>query len=74
MKRVIVFEFSYTRDEKGALVKGIKAKGQALFHQWGLDVIEYPETAESFTVAIVEWPDGQIETVAPAMIKFINEG
>ncbi len=71
MKTVIVLEYKYTRDEKGALVRGIGEKGTALFHQWGIDVIEYPETAAIFTVAIVEWPDGHIETVKPDMIKFV---
>lgn len=40
---------------------------EGLFHSWGLDSGD----AESWSVALIEVPDGTIEMVLPINIKFI---
>ena len=42
------------------------------FHIWGTNVAETRESVASYTMAIVELPDGKIELIAPDNIKFIQ--
>lgn len=44
----------------------------ALFHAWGLDCIESEEGNASYSVAIVEFDDGHIETHRPYAIRFTD--
>jgi hypothetical protein len=43
-----------------------------LFHQWGNNLAETSEQIASYTMGIIELPDGVIILVAPENIKFIN--
>ena len=45
---------------------------EGLFHQWGSDFEEFECGPGNMTVAIVELPDGTVETFAPINIKFLN--
>lgn len=42
----------------------------AMFHQWGMDVVRYTTGAVSRTAAIVEYDDGQVEMVSPERVVF----
>lgn len=44
---------------------------EGIFHQWGSTFEEFAENAGNQTVAIVERPDGSIETVNPTDLRFI---
>jgi len=54
----------------GPLVK--TPNGEAVFHQWGMGFEEFQNGAQGVTVAIIERPDGTIETPPAEMIQFIN--
>lgn len=49
-----------------------KVVGTGTFHQFGLDYNEYEEGPGTFSVAIVEMPDGTIENVPVDHIRFIE--
>lgn len=48
-------------------------RGVATFHAWGHDYEEFENNAGNYSVAIIEWPDGTVETVKPENIKFLPE-
>lgn len=48
-------------------------KGIAEFHQFGTDYEEFENGPGNFTTAIVEWPDGSVESVIVEHIRFIKE-
>jgi len=43
------------------------------FHGWGLEIDGDSEVRASFSVGIVEFPDGSITTVLPSDIQFDTE-
>jgi len=45
----------------------------AIFHQWGLAVIESINSINSYSIALVEMGDGTILKVYPEHIKFIQK-
>jgi len=45
---------------------------QAQFHGFGSDFEEFENGTGNFTVAIVEWPDGTVDTVPLGRIKFVS--
>lgn len=47
-----------------------KKIGEAVFHEWGLDYNEFSEGAVSYSIAIIEHPDGTVESIPVNMIKF----
>ena len=54
-------------------------KGEAVFHQFGTDYEEFENGPGLFPVAIVEFPDGHIETPRAEWVRFLvpnarNEG
>jgi len=51
----------------------LKTGEQGLFHCWGLDMVEFLDTAASFSMAIVEMPGGSCRFVHPADFKFIDQ-
>lgn len=68
LRKVMVRERKYT-DGKSVVVE----KGIAKFHQWGLEVEEGDSGFASYTVAIVEWPDGSVGTEYPRDVSFLSE-
>ena len=46
--------------------------GNGLFHQFGLDTVEGETGISSFSIAIVEMPDGSVKNVPVEMIVFNN--
>lgn len=45
-------------------------KGPALFLRWGSEFEEFQDGVGNLTVAIVQFPDGRVETVLPSLISF----
>ena len=45
--------------------------GEALFHQFGVGYEEFESGPGNFTTAIIEWPDGQLESVPVDHVKFV---
>jgi hypothetical protein len=46
---------------------------EGIFHQWAATYEEGTEGFGNYTVALVELPDGTVESVLPCNIQFINE-
>jgi hypothetical protein len=46
--------------------------GQAQFHGFGSEYEEFENGTGNYTIAIVEWPDGTVETVTLGRIKFVS--
>ena len=47
----------------------LKDQGAAVFHEFGLD---NDEGSGSYSVAIVEWPSGEVETAYVERIRFLD--
>ena len=45
---------------------------EGVFHQWGVEYEEFENGAVNYTVAIVEMPDGTIQTPIPQLIRFLD--
>ena len=50
----------------------VERDGLAVFHQFGVDYEEFETGAGNFSVAIIEWSDGQVEMVRADRIKFVT--
>ena len=46
--------------------------GQAQFHGFSIEHEELDNGVGNYTVAIVEWPDGKVETLALNCIQFVS--
>ena len=46
--------------------------GEALFHQFGVAYEEFENGPGNFTTAIIEFPDGRVESVCVEMIRFLE--
>ena len=63
-------------DQPGRSFWKLEEIGEATFHQFGTDYEEYETGPGNYTTAIVEWPDGRVESVRPEWVRFVtpNEG
>ncbi len=46
--------------------------GEAWFHQFGVGYEEFEAGPGNFTTAIVEWPDGRVESVPAEHVRFVR--
>ena len=69
MRKVMVSENKQQPDKKWKL----EEKGEAIFHQFGVDYEEFDHGQATFTTAIVEWPDGTVNNVRVERIRFLDE-
>lgn len=51
---------------------GFKDLREARFHQWGGEYEEFESGPGNYTVALVEFADGTIETVLPDCVRFLD--
>jgi len=49
-------------------------RGEAIFHQFGCEYEEFQDGPGNYSVAIVEFADGSVETVMPSCIRFLDKG
>lgn len=68
MRRVMVSMYKQREDMKFDIVE----KGEALFHQFGVDHAEYESGPGNFSTALVEYSDGTVGNVPVEMIRFIH--
>lgn len=47
-------------------------QGEAMFHQFGVGYEEFEAGPGNFTTAIVEWPDGRVESVPAQHVRFVT--
>ena len=56
----------FTDDQK------TEVQGEAKFLGFGFDFAEFDKGMAIFTVAIVEWKDGTVNTIFPTCIQFLD--
>lgn len=65
-KRIVeVYQYQFVDGEmKKVLIK------VGYFHGWGLELNESDTISVSFTIALIEFPDGTVELIHPSLIRF----
>ena len=66
MRKVTVIDKIYVGNAKYQITE----RPGAMFHSFGVDYEEFENGPGTYSVAIVEWPDGTIETVRADRIRF----
>lgn len=69
MRPVMTFKPVYGSNGRQA---GVIENGKAMFHAWGVEYEEFENGPGNYTVAIVENPDGSVETFMPHLIVFLD--
>jgi hypothetical protein len=69
-EKVMVSHYTYSETDKTYVAH---AKGEALLYGFGYDIMKGNEgNFASFSVGIIEWPDGKLELVPIDLIRFIE--
>jgi len=69
-EKIMVSHYTYSKADK---TYAAREKGEALLHGFGLDIMEGNDgNFASFSVGIIEWPDGKMELVPANLIRFIE--
>ena len=72
MRQVMVQHYLPSELVNGVLQqREIEEKGVAVFHQFGVGFGEFETGVGNYTTAIVEWPDGTIESVPVEYVRFL---
>ena len=58
------------RDEEGPSLYKRALKGQAIFHQFGVDYEEFETGPGNYSTAIIELPDGTVRNIPVENIAF----
>ena len=73
LRRVIVSKMVPTFPAgAGRAVYVPEPQGEALFHQFGVGYEEFDAGPGNYTTAIVEWPDGRVESVPAQHVQFVT--
>jgi hypothetical protein len=51
---------------------GIEDAAEGKFHGWGVEYEEFENGPGNFSVAIVEMPDGTVQTLMPFLVRFLD--
>jgi hypothetical protein len=68
-RRVIVSRFQYVNGGRNPVL--VQAPGEARFHCFSIHHEEYENGPGHYPAAVVEWPDGKVESVPVGHIQFI---
>lgn len=60
-----------TKNERGHIIEREDDRS-GVFHCWGSEAEEGESNWGNFTVAIVEFADGKVETFLPSFVRFID--
>ena len=75
MRQVMVQHYLPSELVNGVLQpRAIEDKGVAVFHQFSVDYVEFESGPGNFSTAIVEWPDGKVESVPVEYVRFLDNG
>jgi len=58
-------------DDRGRRT-GIEDAAEGKFHGWGVEYEEFENGPGNYTVAIVEMPDGSVQTLVPFLVRFLD--
>ena len=73
LKKVVVSRMVRKKlDESPWFRYELEPVGEALFHQFGVGYEEFKDGPGNFTTAIVEWPDGRVESVVADNVQFVT--
>ncbi len=70
--RVEVGEGVFKRTQEGTNCWEKEFQNHGVFHQWANAYEESDTGFGNYTVALIELPDGTIESVLPSNIKFVD--
>lgn len=72
-QRKVIVSYMVGRLQEGThrLKYALEPHGEAAFHQFGVGYEEFENGPGNFTTAIVEWPDGRVESVPVEHVRFI---
>jgi hypothetical protein len=68
MRKVMVSE--HKKQSSGAWE--LEERGEALFHQFGVDYEEFESGSGNFTTAVIEWDGGKVENVPVHLVRFLD--
>ena len=72
LRKVIVSHMvGHQQDGTDRLKYVLEPQGEALFHQFGVGYEELVSGHGNYTTAIVEWPDGRVESVLAEHVRFV---
>ncbi len=66
--------FRITPDSSARNGYSLQPAGEAAFHCWGNEYVEFEAGPGNSTVAVVEFPNGKVETFHPSHIQFMDRG
>lgn len=77
MRKVIVsamvaHEQPSNRGGRAVVKYVLTPKGEALFHGFGVDYEEFETGPGNYSTALVEWPNGQVESVRADHVRFLD--
>ena len=67
----VIYRVTFVGDQPRHIYE-TQPRKKALFHQFGVGYTRVGESAVEYTTAIVELPDGQIESVPAQYVKFLQ--
>jgi len=72
LRKVIVSHVvGYQQEGTHRLRYVLEPQGEAMFHQFGVSYEEFEAGPGNYTTAIVEWPDGRVESVVAEHVRFV---
>lgn len=73
MRKVIVSRYVQPPPVNGVAQKwALTEQGQAMFHQFGVNYEEFENGPGNYSTAIVEWPNGEVESVRAEHVRFVD--
>ncbi len=70
MRRVMVFEMKLVEGRHTGYSR--VEKGEARFHQWGLNYEDSENGPGNYSTAIVEFDDGTVDNVPAELVQFLD--
>ena len=73
-QRKVIVSHMIGRQMEGTnrLKYALEPQGEATFHQFGVGYEEFEAGPGNFTTAVVEWPDGRVESVPVEHVRFVT--
>ena len=68
MRKVMVS--AYKEQNNGKLK--MEEKGEAIFHCFGVNYVEFDGQPGNFSTAIIEWPDGTVDNIPVEHVRFLE--